>query len=107
MVPEIVPRSDCARPTLAQLSDMIAMTTRKLLKNIRCSPYKARLNSVADNLSFPELGCKGADRGLTCDGIEVVGPVLCGLGLAADLRLDALRSSLIGMRGKPQESSHL
>src|SRR6267154_3311457 len=33
--------------------------------------------------------------------------VLCGLGLAADLRLDALRSSLIGMRGKPQESSHL
>src|SRR5260221_993563 len=74
MVPEMVPRSDCARATVAQLSDMIAMTTRKLLKNIRCSPYKARLNSVADNLSFPELGCKGADRGLTCDGIEVVGP---------------------------------
>src|SRR5260370_26599226 len=32
--------------------------------------------------------------------------VLCGLGLAADLRLDALRSSLIAMRGKPLDSTH-
>jgi hypothetical protein len=29
--------------------------------------------------------------------------VLCGLGLADDMRLDALRSSLIGMRGKEPE----
>jgi hypothetical protein len=30
--------------------------------------------------------------------------ILCGLGLADDMRLDALRSSMIGMRGKPSES---
>src|SRR5260370_15168806 len=46
MVPEIVPRSDCAKTTLAQVRDRIAIVARKpRWKNIRSSPCKARLNT--------------------------------------------------------------
>src|SRR5260370_15590480 len=45
MVPEIVPRSDCAKTTLAQQSNWIVMATRKTpRKNIRCSPSEAACN---------------------------------------------------------------